>query len=86
MGTRRWTRTPRAESKAVLQARHSSAQFGSTPPPQFVNLTKSPSWSRSPSQLTLTLFLPESPQKRHACFLSTMPGHHSTSPSSRVKC
>jgi hypothetical protein len=89
MGTRCWTRTPRAGSQAVPQAcqsAFSSAQFGSTPPPHFVNLTKCPPRSRYPYSSHSNPVLERITSNIMHTFLSTMQGHHSTSPSCRVNC
>ena len=81
IGTRYWTQTPGAERQAVFQecqTASSSAQFGSTPIPQIVNVKKCHNGVVNHSRLTLNLITNITSATRiHfylLCHVTTLPG------------
>ena len=70
------------QSQAILQTCLSASlftHFGSTPAPQFVNLTKCSQRSRYPYSYRICSYPNHLKNIMHT-FLSTMPGYHSTCP------
>jgi hypothetical protein len=86
MGNCCWRRTTRAASRPVLQVCPSAfcyAHWGPTLPPQADNHTKCPQRSGYPYPYS---FCKTRLKENIHTYLSTTPGHHSTSRGSRLKC
>jgi hypothetical protein len=87
MRTRRWTRTPRAGSQAALLSTSACLHFG-----PFWFLATTSVLRRSHGERTSELFhtlqvsFQECSQNSPSTFFYVMSGHHSNSPSWRVKC